>query len=125
MKLSLFLAIKAVISLFFGILLAVIPAQFMAILGTATLNPDGVLMARLVGALLIGIGLICWLSRNKPEDSLQDIVLSLFVADTLGFIVVLMGQMAGLTGALGWANVVLWLLLALGLGYFRFIKSSA
>ncbi len=125
MKLSLFLAIKAVISLFFGILLAVIPAQFMAILGTATLNPDGVLMARLVGALLIGIGLICWLSRNKPEDSLQDIVLSLFVADTLGFIVVLMGQMAGLTGALGWANVVLWLLLALGMGYFRFIKSSA
>ena len=125
MKLSLLLAIKAIISLLFGILLAVIPAQFMAILG-ATLNPDGVLLARLVGALLIGIGLICWLSRNKPEDSLQDIVLSLFVADTLGFIVVLMGQMAGITtSAFGWVNVVLWLLLALGLGYFRFIKSSA
>ena len=124
MKLSLLLVIKAVISLFCGILLAVIPIQFMAILG-ATLNPDGVLMARLVGALLIGIGLLCWLSRNKSEDSLQDIVLSLFVADTLGFIVVLMGQMDGFTGALGWANVAIWLLLALGMGYFRFIKSSA
>jgi len=123
MKLSLFLAIKAVISLFFGVLLAIIPAQLMAIYGS-TLDPSGVLMARLVGALLIGIGLICWLSRNKPEDSLQDIVLSLFVADTLGFIVVLMGQLAGLMGPLGWIIVLIWLLLAIGLGYFRFIKSS-
>ena len=124
MKLSLFLIIKAVISLFFGILLAVIPAQLMAIYGS-TLDPSGVLMARLVGALLIGIGLLCWLSRSKTTDSLQDILLSLFIADALGFIVVLMGQLSGLMGALGWIIVLIWLLLALGLGYFRFMKSNA
>jgi len=123
MKLSLFLVIKAVISLLFGVLLAVIPAQLMVIFGS-TLDPSGVLMARLVGALLIGIGLLCWLSRNKTEDSLQDIVLSLFVADTLGFLVVLMGQLSGLMTSLGWLIVLIWLLLAAGLGYFRFIKSS-
>jgi len=124
MKLSLFLIIKAIISLFFGILLAVIPAQLMAIYGS-TLDPSGVLMARMVGAMLIGIGMLCWLSRSKTTDSLQDIMLSLFVADTLGFLVVLMGQMAGLMNSLGWIIVAIWLLLALGLGYFRFIKSSA
>ncbi len=124
MKLSLFLIIKAVISLVFGILLAVIPAQLMAIFGS-TLDPSGVLMTRLVGALLIGIGLICWLSRTKSAESLQDIVLSLFVADTLGFLVVLMGQMSGLMNAMGWIIVLIWLLLALGLGYFRFIKSNS
>ena len=119
-----FLIIKAVISLLFGIALAVIPAQLMAIYGS-TLDADAVLMARLVGALLIGVGLICWLSRNKSAESLQDIVLSLFIADTLGFLVVLMGQLSGLMNALGWIIVLIWLLLAIGLGYFRFIRSGA
>ena len=124
MKLSRFLVVKAVISLVFGIVFALIPAAAMSWYGI-TLDPGGILMARFFGACLIGIGLICWLDRNADPQALQGITLALFIGDTVGFIAALLGQLSGLMNALGWVNVVIWLLLALGLGYFRFLKPSA
>jgi hypothetical protein len=123
MKLSSFLVVKAVISLAFGIAFALIPAATMAVLGV-TLDPGGTFMARFIGACLIGIGLICWLDRSADRGALQGITLALCIGDTIGVIVALLGQLSGLTNALGWVIVVIWLLLALGLGYFRFLKPT-
>ena len=124
MKLSNFLVVKAVISLAFGAAFALVPAAVMSLYGV-TLDLGGALMARFVGACLIGIGLICWLDRDADPKALQGITLALCIGDTIGFIAALLGQLSGLTNALGWVNVVIWLLLALGLGYFRFLKPSA
>jgi len=125
MKLSSFLAIKAVISLVYGIGMVLIPAAFLPLYGI-TLDPAGTFMARAVGATLIGIGLVCWFARNIADRAgLQDIILALFIADTIGFIVALHAQLSGLMNVLGWSDVGIWLLLALGLGYFRFLKPSA
>ncbi len=124
MKLSNFLVVKAVISLAFGVAFALVPAAVMSLYGV-TLDLGGALMARFLGACLIGIGLICWLDRNADPQVLQGITLALCIGDTVGFIVALLGQLTSLTNALGWVNVVIWLLLALGLGYFRFLKPSA
>ncbi len=124
MKLGNFLVVKAIISLAFGIAFVLVPAAVMSLYGV-TLDPAGILMARFFGACLIGIGLICWFDRSADRDALQGITLALFVGDTVGFIVALLGQLSGLMNALGWAIVAIWLLLALGLGYFRFLKSSA
>jgi FtsH-binding integral membrane protein len=121
MKLSNFLVVKAVISLAFGIMFALLPAATMSLYGTM-LDPAGILMARFFGACLIGIGLICWLDRNADSQALKGITLALCIGDTIGFIAALLGQLSGLTNALGWVNVVIWLGLALGLGYFRFLK---
>jgi FtsH-binding integral membrane protein len=122
-KLSNFLVVKAVISLAFGIAFALIPVVAMSLYGV-TLDRGGTLMAQFLGACLIGIGLICWLDRNADPQALQGITLALCISDTVGFIAALLGQLSGLTNALGWVNVVIWLLLALGLGYFRFLKPS-
>jgi hypothetical protein len=124
MKLSNFLVVKAVISLAFGIAFALVPAAVMSLYGV-TLDLGGAFMARFLGACLIGIGLICWIDRNADPQVLQGITLALCIGDTVGFIVALLGQLSGLANALGWVNVVIWLLLALGLGYFRFLKPSA
>jgi hypothetical protein len=124
MKLSVFLVIKAVISLVFGICFAVVPVAVMSLFGP-TLDPAGVNMARLLGACLIGIGLVCWLDRFADHGALMSIVLALFVADTIGFVVSVLAMSSGIMNALGWVNAVLWLLLALGLGYFRFFKKYA
>ena len=121
MKISTFLVVKAVISLFFGAGFVFMPAAVMSIYGT-TLNPSGALMGQLVGACLVGIGLICWFDRKAKPEALQAITLSLFIADTIGFLVCLIGQISGLMSALGWMVVAIWLFLALGLGYFRFLK---
>jgi len=121
MKLSTFLIVKAIVCFLFAIgyiLAPVAVGSFYEI----TLDPDGVLMARFFGSLLIGIGLILWLCKNADWSVLKVITLSLFIADTLGFIIALIGQLAGVMNSLGWIIVAIWLLLALGLGYFRFLK---
>jgi hypothetical protein len=123
MKLSSFLTAKAIISLVFGIGFVAIPAAVWSMYGV-TLDPVGILMTRFVAACLIGIGLICWITRNADFNTLKGITLSLFIGDTIGFIVALSGQLGGLMNTLGWIIVAIWFLLALGLGYFRFLKSS-
>jgi hypothetical protein len=123
MKLSSFLVVKAIISLAFGIGFAVIPAAVWSIYGV-TLDPAGILMTRFLAACLIGIGLICWFTQSADSNTLKSITLSLCIADTIGFIVALFGQLSGIMNTLGWIIVAIWLLLALGLAYFRFLKPS-
>jgi len=123
MKLSSFLVVKTVISLLFGIGFVLMPAVVMSIYGV-TLDSAGILMAQYFGACLIGIGLACWLFKYGDPDALKCLTLALFVADTLGFIISMLGISSGLVNALGWLNVAIWLFLALGLGYFRFMKSG-
>ncbi len=123
MKLSTFFMVKAIVCFVFGIGFGVVPVTVGSIYAL-TLDPDGLIMARFFAALLIGVGLILWLSRNADWNTQKGITLSLFIADTIGFIVALAGQLAGNMNSLGWIIVVIWLLLALGLGYFRFSKPA-
>jgi len=121
MKLSSLLLVKAIISVVSGLALLLLPGAFMGLAGV-TLDASGAVMARMVGALLVGIAVICWFAKNAdPSVGREALVLGLFVADTLGFVVILLAQLAGLMTAFGWVFVVLWLLLAAGLGYFRFL----
>ena len=83
-------------------------------------------MGQLFGAALIAIGLIAWLSRNSEDsDARRAIILSFFIADGIGFIVALIGQLNEVIGPLGWLTVVIYLLISLGFGYFQFSKSSS
>jgi len=121
MKLSSFLVVKAIISLVFGIGFVAIPTAVWSIYGV-TVDSVGLLATRFFAACLIGIGLICWLTRNADTNALKSITLSLFIADTIGFIIAIAGQLSGIMNAFGWIVVAIWLILALGLGYFRFLK---
>jgi hypothetical protein len=121
MKLSTFLLVKAVICFVFGIGYAVAPIAVGSIYAI-NLDPDGIIMARFFAAILIGIGLMLWLCKDADWNVLKNITLSLCIADTIGFIVALVGQLTGVMNALGWIIVAIWFLLALGLGYFRFLK---
>jgi hypothetical protein len=121
MKLSNFLTLKAVISTFFGIAFVLVPVSLLAIYGVA-LDASGTMMAQMSGVSLIGIGLICWFSRNTDSSLLAGITLSLLIADGLGFVLMLRSQLSGQMNAMGWTAVALYLLLTLGFGYFYFMK---
>jgi hypothetical protein len=124
MKLATFLSIKAVISIIFAVVLILTPAFYMSLAGVA-IDEVGVNLARLVGAMLFGIAMMCWLLRSTAaSEARRAALLGLFCADTLGFVISLIAQFRGLYNALGWINVILWFLLALGLGYFCFIKTA-
>jgi len=75
------------------------------------------------GAMLVGIAIICYFAAGAAASALRrKVILSLAVADTLGFILALIAQFSGKFTALGWILVLLWLILALLLAYFAFMK---
>ena len=124
MNVRIFLAIKAVISFLTGLSFLLLPGFALSLYGV-TLNDQGLFFVRLFSAMAIGIGGICWFIRDKAADARQPVVLSLFVADTIGLVITLMAQLQGLTNYLGWGNVGIWVFLVAGLGYFRFISKAS
>ncbi len=125
MKLNLFMAIAAVVSGLFGLGFVFVPEQLMSFYGAAP-HAGANYMAQLLGAAFLGVALILWLCRDAEDSpARQAILLGMFVADGVGFVVALMVQLDGGINALGWSTVFIYLLFALGFGYFRFKKSAA
>jgi hypothetical protein len=124
MKLSTMFIIYAAISAIFGLAFVIVPETSLALYGI-TLGPGGILIARLFGAALLEFALLSWLARNAGDsEARKAIILAVFIGEAVGFIVVLLGQLSGEVNALGWSTVAVYLLLALGFGYFQFMKPS-
>ncbi len=125
MKLSTFLTIKAVICFIFGLPSLLMPEILGTIFGMP-LTQGAVLMTRYFGLGFIAIGMILWYTRGAPRDNLVNgILLTLAVVDFLGFIVALMAMLQGVMNVYGWVTVAIWLLLSLGLGYYRYIDTES
>ena len=122
MKLKTLLIIKAIVCLCLGIPILLFPNFIYSIFG-ATLAAGGVFAAREYGASMMGNLMLTWFARNSQEsDARWAIVLALFVYDAVGFIIALIAIISGAINSLGWLIVLLYLLLALGFGYFLLPK---
>ena len=125
MKLKILFIITAICAVVFGVAFLIIPTELYslyAVDSTEGLN----YMGQLFGAALIGLGLIAWFARNATDsDARKAIVLSFFIADGIGFIVALIGQINSIVGPLGWLTVAIYLLLTIGFGYNQFSKPSS
>jgi Kef-type K+ transport system membrane component KefB len=78
-----------------------------------------------MGAAFIGFAVLTWSARNANDsDARRAIVLALVVSDVIGFIAALIAQLADVVNSLGWSTVAIYLLLALGFGYFQFAKPA-
>ena len=125
MKLNMFMTIVAVAAGLFGLGFIFSPEQILSFYGAAP-NESANYMAQLFGAALLGIAVILWLCKDAEDSPVrQAILLGLFVVEGVGFVVTLITQLGGGINALGWSTVIMYLLFALGFGYFRFIKSTA
>jgi hypothetical protein len=112
-----FLIIKALVCLFFGIILLIIPAQLFGLLG-GSLGDTGRFAAREYGAALIGTLLLTWFARNvKAADAKGAILLDLLVYDAIGVIITLLVVLSGTLNALGWGIVVVYLFFAVESAY--------
>ena len=122
MRLNALLMISAVLGAIFGVLFVVVPGPLATIYGI-TLDKAGLLVAQLFGAALVGFAVLDWLARNVTDpEARQAVMLANLVADVIGFVVILLGQLAGIANALGWTTVAIYLLLALGWAYFQFMQ---
>ncbi|MEW5989334.1 MAG: hypothetical protein AB1791_22125 [Chloroflexota bacterium] len=125
MKLSLFLLIAGILGLGFGIALVLMPAGLLALYGM-TVDTAGQYVARLFGAALLDLGVLSLMARNAPDSpARQALIMAGVVGNLAGLIVTLLGQLAGVTNALGWSTVVIYLFLTAGFAYFQFMKKAA
>ncbi|MBM2848565.1 MAG: hypothetical protein HW418_1507 [Anaerolineales bacterium] len=124
MKLSTWLTIAAVVAVVFGLAFVLVTGPLLSFYGI-TLDKAGTLVAQLFGAALIGFAVLNWFARGVTDrEARQAILLANLASDTVGFVMALIGQLAGVANALGWSTVALYLLLALGFAYFQFMKPS-
>lgn len=114
-----FMLLHAILALAFGIAFVLAPASVLGLYGVAT-DPAGTFMARLWGAAAIQIGLAAWLARKDTDTPARRAVqLGNAGGLAVGFVIALLGQLAGLFNALGWSTVLLFFLLCVGYGYFH------
>ena len=122
MTIKTFFAIIAVLALVHGIGFVLVPEQVAASYGMAT-SPSTVLMARLFGAALLGLGLIFWFARDASSESVRGVFIATIVGNTAGLIVVVMGTTAGTLNSMGWVAALIYLFGAAGSGYFMMSSS--
>jgi len=125
MKLGTFMAIHAFVALVFGIGFVLAPASVLAPYGMVSMDAGAIFMSRLFGAALIQVGLLAWMARTVIDPAARRAVQRAYGGGlVVGFVVALTGQLAGVANALGWSTVAIYLLLALGYGYFLFARPS-
>lgn len=118
MKLKTLILIMALLSLLWGVGFLLLPGPMWSMYGLI-LDDNGVYVSRELGAVFFMLGLILWFVRNDPSaQSIRAITLGLFIGNALGFVVTLIGQFSAEVNAMGWVGIVMYLLLALGFGYY-------
>ena len=124
MKLGTLMTINSIVAAVFGIAFIFVPVRILSQYGVVA-DAQFAMVAQLFGAALFGYGVLTWAGRNAAaSEARAAIVLGLFVGDAIGFIVALIAQLRGVVNSLGWSTVVIYLLLAIGFGYFQFSKGQ-
>ena len=124
MKLKTLMTINAIVAIVFGVTFVIVPAQAYSCYNI-TADEQLIYMGRLFGSALIGFAILTWMARNATDsDARRAIVFALFSCDCIGFVVALIGQISNVVNALGWSTVAIYLLLALGFGYFQFFTAA-
>jgi hypothetical protein len=124
MKLSILMALNAIVAGVFGIAFVLLPGQVLSWYGV-TADAQLTYVARLFGAALITFALITWMARDAADsDARRAIVMGLAAGDIVGFVIALMAQLGGVVNSLGWSTVAIYLLLGLGFGSFALRKAT-
>jgi hypothetical protein len=124
MKLRSFISIHSILLFLFGLGFLLVPAWMLSVYGTST-NPTGLLTARVFGIGNIQLSIIMWTFRNDVGSKIMKaLVLLLFVGNALAFWLAFQAQISGVFNVLGWTNVALYLLFALGYGYFQLVPKG-
>lgn len=123
MKLNQFLIVAAIVTGLFGVGFLFAPEQMAAFYGTS-FNAGGTVAARVAGASLIALAVMVWSSRDQNSaEMFRGILLGGLVANALDLVTLAYAASNGVVGSgIGWATVVLNLLLGAGFAYFLFGK---
>jgi hypothetical protein len=119
MKLRTLFTVDAIVSLLLALGLLLGPPTILKFFGLTTGKTE-LLLAQILGAALAGFAALAWMGRGLEDPSgAGAATVGLFTFSSVGFVVALLGVMAQVTRAGGaWVLVLLFLLSAVGYGYF-------
>jgi len=122
MSLKVFLIIHTIVGLIFGLGFMLAPEASMSTY-QVTLGQDGLGVVRYLGASFIAMGLVAFFVRNdEGSAALKGVLTAMFIGMILGAGVALFNQFAVRVIDMVWLSVAIYGLLAVGYGYFRFVK---
>jgi hypothetical protein len=125
MKIRTLLLINTAVAGVFGLGLVVAPAHVTAMYGI-TADAGLQYMGQLFGSCLVGIAALCWFAKDAPASEASIAIFrALFVFNGVAFVVALVAQLKGVTNAVGWSAVAIFLLFALGWMYVLRSKPTA
>jgi hypothetical protein len=117
-------ALNSIVAFLFGLGFLFFPARALGLFGTETFVST-VLIARLFGTAMLGLGLVLWFAKDVPDLSVQKgMGIALLISAVTGLVVTLLGTFAShaVIRANGWAVVLVYLIFGLGYGYLLFLK---
>lgn len=113
---------KALFCLVAGLVMLLWPEGIMTGIGLS-MDPTGLLMARLYGGALLGNFLVAWFSRNDTGSiSLYAAVLYSFMFDGISFFITLWAAISGLIILAGWIIPVIFFAFTVGYAYHLFAR---
>jgi hypothetical protein len=123
--LNVLLLITVVLAIVFGLGFVLVPSLLWALYGVK-LNTAGMYLAQLFGTANIGIGLVVFFVRSASAPDIgRRLAKGLLGWVIVEGIVVLLGQLQGVTNFMGWSFVVLDLILAVAYAYSLLAGSTA
>jgi hypothetical protein len=125
MKVSHFLVIATIVAAVFGIAFLAMPTQLVALYGVK-LTPATEVVGRIAGSAILGFAIVFWSIRNQSgAEALKGAMLAGLIANGLDALILLHATATGLLNTLGWAQVAINGLLAVGFAYFTFGKRES
>jgi hypothetical protein len=113
-----FLKVSAVVAVIYGISGVLVPGFLLANYGVST-EAAVILMTRFFGATLIAWAVVIWLvSECTDWVALRAALVAHVVGDAVGFVVAVLGTVAGTMNAVGWSAVLIYAVFGLGALYY-------
>lgn len=125
MSLNTVFRFHAILAFSYAVLLGLFPNFTLSLLSSQSLNPVGTDITRIFGAAVLLIGILTWGAISLTDQSARKLIAQgLIIYTSLGAIISLMGQLAGNWNTLGWSNVVVYVVIAVGYAYALYGKRA-
>ena len=117
MDTKLYLAVVAVLTVVYGFMFVLFPAEALAFYGV-TGQPHAEYNVQFFGSALLGLSAIAWYARSfRDWDAVRAVLIGGLVTDVVGLLLAFWGIKQGLVNAMGWSSVVVYVLLTAGALY--------
>lgn len=125
MKLRHLMTVSALLACPYGIVMIFAPTFVLTSAGL-DVTGDGLLLARMYGAEVFGVGLISFVARTAADSpARRAILIGFIVLDVLSMSMAVFGQLNGHGNPTGWLEAVTFFLFAAGYTFFLLNPSKA